>query len=65
MNVDVLVAGEFGLDGFLTNIVQDFLDTVDISDTLYKGSFRVLDQVCQALACKIRNFAKVCAFIFD
>ncbi|KAF9004170.1 hypothetical protein BDZ89DRAFT_1145725 [Hymenopellis radicata] len=58
MNVDLLVAGEFGLDGFLTNVVQDFLDTVDISDTLYKGSFRVLDQVCQALARKIRNFAK-------
>ncbi|KAF8904025.1 hypothetical protein CPB85DRAFT_1438068 [Mucidula mucida] len=58
MNVNVLVAGEFGLDGFLTNVEQDFLDTVDISDTLYKGSFRVLDQVCQALARKIRNFTK-------
>ena len=55
-----LLVGPYGIDGFVTNVVDEVLDTLPLGHPNYRAFMELLGAFCGELGQKLSNFRKVC-----
>ncbi|KDQ53388.1 hypothetical protein JAAARDRAFT_197537 [Jaapia argillacea MUCL 33604] len=58
MSDSKLLLGEYGIDGFMTNIVNRLLDSMALDDRRYGPLMELVDKFCHALARRMSNYKK-------
>lgn len=62
MTSESLVVGTLGLDGFLSNVVFELLDTLPLNHPNHDELFSLLSVFVTQLTRKLRNWKKVSSF---
>jgi hypothetical protein len=57
--MEALLVGDFGINGFVTNIIDKLLDTLPLDHSAYTELFDLLGNFSAELARKMRNWRKV------
>lgn len=60
INSSHLLTGIYGIDGFITLIIDELLDMLPIEHANYKALMELLGPFCGKLAHKMSNYKKVC-----